>query len=317
MPAFTPDNSACAPGWDPNVKAWTGETRFEPPIDWQARAEKAEARVADLEAAAEDIWPLVNEVRAIVADHYPDGSKHDDPEYVRRRSVTAALVRQALALRDALDSVSAAKEQECMSSSSSSPPPSGPLSSAGSSTGSSTGDVDRPSEATPGRSSQRMWREVAIRFCEASGSEGSIDDCIARVAERCSDKAKVDASDMRRAAVDFFRDHTVLILEGKHVYELTRLLEEARNEGIEIGAASLVSETPQPDALLQSALRAIEAHKPLVVAARQVCLLVRNLDFSDANVPARWVRALRDALQGLPLDELDAVSAETGSDPNG
>lgn len=61
------------------------------------------ARVTELEAAAKDIWPLVNEVRAVVADHYPDGSKHDDQEYERRRSVTAALVRQALTLRDAID----------------------------------------------------------------------------------------------------------------------------------------------------------------------------------------------------------------------
>jgi hypothetical protein len=60
-------------------------------------------RVEELEAAAKDMWPLVNEVRAIVADHYPDGTKHDDLEYTRRRSVTAALVRQALALRDALE----------------------------------------------------------------------------------------------------------------------------------------------------------------------------------------------------------------------
>lgn len=66
--------------------------------------QRLRARLAEFEVAAKDIWPLVNEVRAIVADHYPDGSKHDDPEYTRRRSVTAALVRQALDLRAALES---------------------------------------------------------------------------------------------------------------------------------------------------------------------------------------------------------------------
>jgi hypothetical protein len=65
--------------------------------------ERTGQRMLALEVAAKDIWPLVNEVREIVADHYPDGSKHDDPEYERRRSVTAALVRQALDLRTVLD----------------------------------------------------------------------------------------------------------------------------------------------------------------------------------------------------------------------
>lgn len=59
-------------------------------------------RVTNLEAAAKDIWPLVEAVRAIVAEHYPDGTKHDDSEYERRRSAMAALVRQALVLRSAL-----------------------------------------------------------------------------------------------------------------------------------------------------------------------------------------------------------------------
>lgn len=65
--------------------------------------ERTGQRMLALEVAAKDIWPLVDEVRAIVVDHYPDGSRHDDPEYERRRSVTAALVRQALDLRTVLD----------------------------------------------------------------------------------------------------------------------------------------------------------------------------------------------------------------------
>ena len=65
-----------------------------------ADAQELAQEVLRLRAAANAMWPLVDGVRAIVAEHYPDGSKHDDPEYERRRSVTAALVRAALDMRE-------------------------------------------------------------------------------------------------------------------------------------------------------------------------------------------------------------------------